>query len=596
MSFDPNAVSLRVKILASLFVALGLSMAASLYGIWSFERGKLIEISRNQAVQAGLTIRSALRHAMLQHNTEAITSSIEEIARGTLLSHICVLDANGRIVFSSEPQLRGQVLDLAKEPECLACHTDGERHVSQRTALLNVHDRPTLRNILPIANEPACHGCHAPDRRTLGVFMFDSSLAPFDAVLRQTASRLLLTGLLTLAGIFVLISTIVTRFITRPVRGLLDGFERLGNGQFGHWLELGGSREFADISTAFNVMSRAVGRYLGEVRAKAKEIATLYTIVQRMSRSIEWKQVKEVVVSLLTEILDADSVVLVIPIEKRPNHFAVYWREEGQRLFRRDYSPDAPHAPHPALSRQEFRRWLDERFTSPVFLAGHTRVLIPLLFKDTQFGLIAVAKKPGQEFVAAEMKLVAAVTQHVSIAFTNARLYDMAITDSLTSLYTKRYLMTKLHDLVHRFQRLPEDGFCLLMLDLDHFKEVNDTFGHQVGDQLLVQMARLIQSNVRHEDIPCRYGGEEFVILIPGKGLEESLGVAERLRSQVEGYTFAGPDLTCIQRTVSIGVACCPGHGTTADALIAAADAALYTAKRDGRNLVRVPSEAPQAG
>jgi len=164
----------------------------------------------------------------------------------------------------------------------------------------------------------------------------------------------------------------------------------------------------------------------------------------------------------------------------------------------------------------------------------------------------------------------------------------MAITDGLTDLYSKRHLLNKLDILVARHDKYDTESFFLLILDLDNFKKVNDTHGHEVGDQVLVQLAEVLRKNIRFEDMPFRYGGEEFVVLVPTDQTNSNLGdiIAERLRGAVEKQIFECDDSLSLRETVSIGVAFFPLHGATTHEIIRAADNALYQAKNSGRNRV----------
>jgi two-component system cell cycle response regulator len=162
---------------------------------------------------------------------------------------------------------------------------------------------------------------------------------------------------------------------------------------------------------------------------------------------------------------------------------------------------------------------------------------------------------------------------------------EMALIDPLTGLYNQRYLMRHLRGLLESTQN-PDLG--VLMIDVDHFKAVNDEFGHATGDQALRVIADVLRAGTRVFDSLARYGGEEFVVVMPGTGLADALLAAERVRSAVEATSFTwGPGRKC-RLTVSIGVASsrqCPG---SPEALLHAADLALYTAKRTGRNRIEI--------
>ncbi len=162
--------------------------------------------------------------------------------------------------------------------------------------------------------------------------------------------------------------------------------------------------------------------------------------------------------------------------------------------------------------------------------------------------------------------------------------FEMAITDQLTGLYNRRYMQTHLDGLVTRAQRQAK-CLSLLMMDMDHFKRVNDTHGHVVGDQVLIEFARRLQRNVRGLDLACRYGGEEFVVVMPETDPESAHFVAERLREDVASHPFetdAGP----LDVTISIGIASSKTDTEEAEGLLKQADEALYRAKNAGRNRV----------
>ena len=125
-----------------------------------------------------------------------------------------------------------------------------------------------------------------------------------------------------------------------------------------------------------------------------------------------------------------------------------------------------------------------------------------------------------------------------------------------------------------------------MMLDLDHFKQFNDTFGHDVGDMLLREISRVLQSEVRGVDIVCRYGGEEFVLVLPDADIDITRQCAERLFESVKQLAVSHRGQVVGSVTLSAGIATFPDHGKTAEAIVQSADAALYRAKRDGRNRV----------
>jgi two-component system cell cycle response regulator len=163
---------------------------------------------------------------------------------------------------------------------------------------------------------------------------------------------------------------------------------------------------------------------------------------------------------------------------------------------------------------------------------------------------------------------------------------ELAVTDPLTGLHNRRYMAGQLSALVKRAAH-GGDPVAALLIDIDHFKRLNDTFGHDLGDAVLREFATRLATNVRAIDLPCRYGGEEFVVIMPGTSLDAAEIVAERIRSQVAAAPFhiAGAR-EALTVTISVGVACIDGPSDTPEAMLKRADEGVYAAKARGRNQV----------
>lgn len=170
------------------------------------------------------------------------------------------------------------------------------------------------------------------------------------------------------------------------------------------------------------------------------------------------------------------------------------------------------------------------------------------------------------------------------------QLSEQANRDALTGLYNRRYLDSTLERELARCQRegLP---LSLMLIDLDHFKQINDTYGHQAGDEVLKQLADMLSAQARSADVVCRFGGEEFLLLLPNMPQAVALERAEQWQRDFAANTIVFGEFR-MQATLSIGLASYPGHGTSAQALIRSADRALYRAKTEGRNRV-VVAELP---
>lgn len=212
-----------------------------------------------------------------------------------------------------------------------------------------------------------------------------------------------------------------------------------------------------------------------------------------------------------------------------------------------------------------------------------------LTTKGRASGSVAIAAAESEAYPERVEKTFEMIARQANIVLDYARLYErtkrLSITDGLTKLYNHRFFQDALKREFTRSQR-HQTPLSLALLDIDHFKRFNDTYGHQQGDIVLQELARTLRGQVRSLDVVARYGGEEFAVIMPEAPPEVALRVAERLRAAVEGHPVAGPDAP-LRVTISLGIASAPHRElTTAAGLIAAADRALYRAKERGRNRV----------
>lgn len=222
---------------------------------------------------------------------------------------------------------------------------------------------------------------------------------------------------------------------------------------------------------------------------------------------------------------------------------------------------------------------------------------MPLLTHGEAIGILHFQMIAPGELSEAVLLVANMFAEQVSLSIANIRLREalrnQSIRDPLTGLYNRRYLEEMMERETRRAVRA-EQGLGVLMLDLDHFKKFNDTYGHDAGDLVLREAASFLLKSVRTEDIVCRFGGEEFVVILPLADLKVTQARAERIRSHLREVLVVHQGQSVGPITVSIGVAELPQHGTTAKELLESADVALYRAKREGRDRVEV-AETPQA-
>jgi len=308
-----------------------------------------------------------------------------------------------------------------------------------------------------------------------------------------------------------------------------------------------------------------------ELDKKVSEIATLYEITKGMSSTLLFGEIFQI----FSEFLKKNFHFLTCRFILAPQD-----QEAGQIEKVYKIESGSPDSVAPESIDKEI---LKEVFRKKAVVSMKDFVAAPLISQDRIMGVLNIN---GLNKAGLERFLI--VSRQFSLAIEKVRLYEkvqkLAITDGLTGVFVRRYFLEMLKE---EFERSLRHQFKLsfVMIDLDHFKECNDAFGHLVGDVVLREVAKALKQNVREIDLLGRYGGEEFSLLLPETDKDSAYLVAERLRWAVADQTFRAYD-EMLKITISAGVSTFPDDGSTSMDLIEAADKALYKAKTQGRNRV----------
>ncbi|WP_291315057.1 sensor domain-containing diguanylate cyclase [Desulfuromonas sp.] len=226
-----------------------------------------------------------------------------------------------------------------------------------------------------------------------------------------------------------------------------------------------------------------------------------------------------------------------------------------------------------------------------VSFSTHSVVCVPIKSKERSLGVIQLINPLGEgEFGKADLSILSSIADFVAIAIENARNFekisDLAVTDDLTGLFNARHFHSLLEYEIERSARVGSD-LSLVFFDLDHFKTVNDTYGHRSGSKLLAEIGDLLKGSIRRVDRAARYGGDEFVLILPATPKQGAFEVATKLRRKIRTLEFLTEDGSPVEVTASFGIASFPEDAGGKEDLIRLADQAMYEAKQSSRDTVR---------
>jgi diguanylate cyclase (GGDEF)-like protein len=332
-------------------------------------------------------------------------------------------------------------------------------------------------------------------------------------------------------------------------------------------------------------------------RQRARQLEAINTIAQQSTAVMELED-------LLTR------VCLVIQQAFQVSHVSLLLREEGDLVMRAHQGTLTPCFPAGGRFSATQDPWARVIATSGtiiekdlsatpeplrLFKESASRMSIPLISFGQTHGVLTLHSLRLDAFRESELQSLESVADICANSIQNAhyveRVKQLAYLDGLTGIFNRRFFELRIMEEIERARRYGT-GMAVIMADIDQFKRLNDEFGHLLGDEVLRQVSSLFHQQLRKIDVVCRYGGEEFAILLTQTNEQQALTIAEKLRRMVEGFQFPGVPRTV---TISAGVAAFPAHGKSRDDMIRAADDGLYAAKQLGRNRVCLTSQARSA-
>jgi diguanylate cyclase (GGDEF)-like protein len=334
----------------------------------------------------------------------------------------------------------------------------------------------------------------------------------------------------------------------------------------------------------------------------ALQNARLYSLEEQRARQL---QAINAIAQQTTAVLDLeellDRVCELIQDAFRVSHVSLFLREDHDLVLRAHHGTLTPRVPEGGRFPTSAEPWASilnsnttaietELCSAPpstkFFVESASRMCIPLVSFGQTLGVLALDSAKADAFRDGDLQSLESVADICATAIQNAhyveRVKQLAYLDGLTGIFNRRFFELRIMEEIERARRYGT-GMAVIMADIDGFKRLNDEFGHVLGDEVLRQVSSLFHQQLRKIDVVCRYGGEEFGILLTQTSAPHAMNVAEKLRKMVAGWQFPGVPRTV---TISAGAAAFPEQGTTRDELVRAADSGLYAAKQAGRNKV----------
>ena len=326
------------------------------------------------------------------------------------------------------------------------------------------------------------------------------------------------------------------------------------------------------------------------INHQAAELDALRRITLNLTSSLELQAVLDTVVSEAMNLVKDANDALIFLYQDEKLQFGASLNVDGTKnVFR--------HTPRPngltsTVARNKKMTIVEDMQRDPLFVDANgsqigSIVSLPLLIGSRVVGVMNLGRKQAGEFSLSEIRLLNMLADQAAIAILNARLHaamaHLALSDTLTGLPNRRALDERLEEEITRSNRSGR-SFSVIMMDLDNFKAINDSYGHDVGDVVLQRIAAGLVQTVRTADFLARYGGDEMTLILSESNLAQAKVVVHKIEEHLRGLSIPLPDGKTATMSVSGGIALYPTHAVTASGLIRAADGALYQAKKNGRD------------
>lgn len=338
-----------------------------------------------------------------------------------------------------------------------------------------------------------------------------------------------------------------------------------------------------------------------ELNKSIFEILALFEFTNILGGSVDFHRMLGMMIDTIKRIIEYDGCCLFLVDESRQNVTAAISRGFPEEFENQTIALDHFFAKNVLTSGQaalvediyqEINRF-PGNYSAATFGRLHSMIILPLLVQNSSIGVLVIAKHEVSGFSYEDLRLLFVISNEAALAIQNKHLYEKvyiaSITDGLTGLYNHKYFREQIQMEI-QVAKAENQTISLVLMDIDYFKSINDTYGHLIGDMVLQQIAGILKSALPDQFLVARYGGEEFAALLPGVPLNGALKYSEIIRQRLEEHSFISENGIPFKVTLSLGVANYPEHITNderiVEKLIDLADESLYLAKRSGRNRV----------
>lgn len=554
--YTVSSLRIRYKIMLVVGVAVTLGLIAVGYFYTRHQEQAVLAQNERTMLKLSESVIQGLQSVMLSGSADIAQSYADRLKKVPEIIDFRLLRINGDEAFRDNKTIldvnrrRGEELFAPREKEervsVLRPDDFNLKRALQEKNPFAVYEKDDhgvsiLNFYAPIENASGCHKCHGKADPVRGVIKLTTSLMPVERDILRVRQQSLIVIAIAMMAIMLLTGYMMGRAVVRPIERITTAMSRVSGGDLDHRVPEGSRDELGRMATSFNQMTSELKvTYQGLKREQDK----LTTIIFGAGEGIV--------------VTDHDgNIVLVNPA--------------AEQLLGKDGRQ---------ITDQGFRMLFDDPALVERMLAEDAGHAETVAYKARMLQVFASTIKDEQGRVVGSAAMLRDITEEKRL---EELLRTMATTDVLTGLYNRRFLDEAMATEFHRALRT-RSSLSVIMIDVDHFKKFNDTHGHDQGDRVLKSVAQAIRAALRKYDLPCRYGGEEFLAILPNTDGEGALSFAERVRVSIETMTVDG-----MKVTASLGVATFPQVvvDTPAD-LIERADAALYRAKETGRNRVVV--------